>query len=405
MSIQEYVTEFKNDITKPELTWIINNTGVYEAVVEDCENVKGKLLINPISKLFKKEFSIHFIGTLNNEIYEFNKKGYKCFAEASLECKKSLRKMMLGQIPDLEWKDRYYGLESIETPYSSKFYIERDKRLFLLRAGLFEQYFSTIEEAKNFAQGIYDQELEILFYNKDLKYKWLKSLSMHSYEYSCTVFVPDSIIVSFFIKRNCSGVSIKYDATFENSKRQICSDWVLYSYVRINYCTVDRLFPYIEKDCEKIIEDLKKQDEAERLALQELCDKSDLSDKGNNPDVHPNQSNEKLPEDAENLAENTNSVNSIFENEYWIMAMCPRWKRKKRETVRIKCPICDGKGYESENREDFLGFFNITQKKCKSCKDGFQEVLKKIPPPPEFDQKFLQAFKEFWESYPSKEKS
>lgn len=93
---------------------------------------------------------------------------------------------------------------------------------------------------------------------------------------------------------------------------------------------------------------------------------------------------------------------SIFENEHWIMAICPRWRRKKYEKVRIKCTICDGTGSIPENQEDLFGFF-CKYKPC-SCKNGFEEVLPKIPPPPVFDQQFLNDLKEFFESYPKKGK-
>jgi len=80
----------------------------------------------------------------------------------------------------------------------------------------------------------------------------------------------------------------------------------------------------------------------------------------------------------------------------------PQWVRKSQDKILVKCHRCQGSGTDRENLRGKLisSNFGADLYQCSHCQGkGNEEVLPKIPPPPEFEEKFLNDLREWVQSY------
>jgi hypothetical protein len=83
----------------------------------------------------------------------------------------------------------------------------------------------------------------------------------------------------------------------------------------------------------------------------------------------------------------------IWSTYNWKLVVTPKWIRTNKETEQVKCFSCNGRGWEDWDED-------IQPLPCRGC-HGIGTITRPvlIDAPPEMDEKFLAALKEFIDSY------
>lgn len=90
--------------------------------------------------------------------------------------------------------------------------------------------------------------------------------------------------------------------------------------------------------------------------------------------------------------------------EHYKLVVTPRYIRTDKSTEIVACSSCDGRGIDYDDREERPYSFCETVKSCRKCLgSGKLEVLAKIPPPPEIDEKFLSDLQNYINNYGERE--
>lgn len=89
-----------------------------------------------------------------------------------------------------------------------------------------------------------------------------------------------------------------------------------------------------------------------------------------------------------------------WKTEHYKLVVTPRYIRLDHSRETVLCYNCNGTGRGSDDWEH-LGFGDKGYICDKCMGSGELELLRKIPPPPEVDKKFLEDLQNWINNYPS----